>query len=72
MEQGTPEEKAEALYIAVFERVTAKANYLQPPGYRQLLPEADIAAAVGAVFSGIIAGLSSGFLARFGEKAADL
>jgi len=71
MNDSTQGKRGEALYLAVYEHVADKADYLQPSEYRQFLPEAAIAAAVGAAFSGIIEGLWRGFIERLGEKGAD-
>ena len=68
---GASTEQAEALYLAIYEAVAAKADYLQPDGHRQMLPEAAVAAAVAAALSGIVSGVSSGFLKKLGEKAAE-
>lgn len=61
---------AEELYFAIYQRVTAKSDYMQPDGYRQMLPEAVTIAAVVSVLTAIIGGIAQGFLSKVGEDLA--
>lgn len=61
----------EQLYLAIYQHVAAKSDYMQPDGYRQMLPEAVIMAAVISVMTAIFNGIASGFLSKVGENIAD-
>ena len=62
---------AERLYFAIYERMAAKSDYLQPDNYRQMLPEAVIVAGVVSIVTCILSGISAGFLSKVGENIAD-
>lgn len=60
----------ETLYLAIYERVATKSDYMQPDDYRQMLPETAIVAGVAAVIAGILKGISDGFLSEVGGTLA--
>jgi hypothetical protein len=62
---------AERVYFAIYERMAAKSDYLQPDNYNQMLPEAVIVAGVVSIITGILSGISEGFLGKVGEDIAD-
>lgn len=68
---GTDPTTGETLYFAIYQRVAAKSDYMQPDGYRQMLPEAVIIAGVVSVVTAILNGVADGFLSKVGENIAD-
>lgn len=63
--------RAEEVYIDIYARVAAKADYLQPADYRQLLAESAIIGAVASALVGMAKSFVEGFLKRAGETAAE-
>jgi hypothetical protein len=70
-ETSGTDRRAERLYLAIYERVVAKSDYLQPDDRRQMLPEAVIIGAVVSVIAGVLSGITQGFLGKVGENLAD-
>jgi hypothetical protein len=68
---STDSATGERLYFEIYQRVAAKSDYMQPDGYRQMLPEAAITAGVVAVITGILTGIADGFLSKVGESIAE-
>ena len=65
---GGSSNTSEELYFDVYDAVAEYSEYLQPSDkIRFLLPEIIVAAAVAAVFKGLL----DGFLQRFGARLAD-
>jgi hypothetical protein len=65
------DDPAELVYLAIYQRVAAKSDYLQPDAYRQMLPDAATTALVVSVIVGVAAGISQGFLGKIGENLAE-
>jgi phage-related minor tail protein len=68
---GDSDETGERLYLAIFEHVAAKSDYLQPKDHNQMLPEAVILATVGSVIGAVLHGIMEGFLDKVGEVLAE-
>jgi hypothetical protein len=64
-------EAGERVYLSIYEQMAAKSDYLQPEGYRQMLPEAVIMAGVASIVTGILTGIADGFLRKLGANLAD-
>ena len=62
---------AEELFLNLYEFGASKAEYLQPDGHKQLIAETAILSVIVAAVSGAATALSTAFIARFGEHAAD-
>jgi hypothetical protein len=64
--------RGEDLYLAIYQRVAAKSDYMQPDGYNQLLPEAVTLAAIASVLTAIFDGIKEGVLSKVGEELVDM
>ena len=65
------DETGERLYLAIFEQVAAKSDYLQPKDHSQMLAEAVILAAVSSVIGAVLKGILDGFSNKIGEVLAE-